>query len=648
MKHKMILMLVVVALAALLGTAVVSAQGQYLESPMLAEMVAAGDLPPVEERLPLNPAVVTPFNEVGTYGGSMRVGFTGSNPGWGGLWYITGWENMVSWAPDFSGVVPNIAESWEVSDDVREYTFHLREGMKWSDGMPFTADDIMFYIEDVLFNEELTVGGPVADWLPREGAEELVVEKIDDYTVKFTFANPYGVFLYNLAQWNGRHLTWFPKHYLSQFHADYNPDVDELVAAEDGVEDWVSLFNLKASGPTDDTNNYFNNLERPLLFPWIPTSVLGANPQMTMARNPYYWKVDSEGNQLPYIDEIIGITYQDNEARTLAMINGDLDYVKDPGNDNRVLYFDAMDSGAPILIHQTVSDGGTTNSVHFNQTFEDEVLAEIFANIDFRIGMSYAINRPEIIEIVHFGQGEPSQAAPLESSPLYNEQLATQYTEYDVDLANEHLDMVVPERDANGMRLRPDGEPLTIILSVSNDLSYGTNWVQVGELLTGYWQAVGVDVQLSSMANDQFTENKENNNIQATIYTGEGGAGLTPILDPRYYVPEEFFGMFGNGWYYWRVNSQEGVSVEPSAEIDAIRDMYEEVLVSPTQEEQIAQMAEVLQVAADNFFVLGISRPGPGYQPYNVRLGNQPEMRIDGWIEGVQKITYPEQWYIIE
>jgi peptide/nickel transport system substrate-binding protein len=616
---------------------------------MLTAMVEAGDLPPVSERVPVNPAVVTPFNEVGQYGGAMRVGFTGTNPGWGGLWYIAGWENLVSWAPDFSGVVPNIAESWEVSEDVREYTFHLREGMKWSDGAPFTADDIMFYIEDILFNEELSVSGPIADWLPREGMEEFKAEKIDDYTVKFIFRDPYGTFLYNIAKWDGRHIAFFPKHYLSQFHADYNENVDELVAAEDGVEDWVGLFNKMASGPTDDTNNYYNNVGRPLLYPWVPTTVLGANTQMNMVRNPYYWKVDSEGNQLPYIDEVIGVSYLDNEARTLAMINGDLDYVKDPGgNDVRVLYYDAIDNGAPLKISAAISDGANTNSIHFNRNTPDAVLAEIFANKDFRIGMSHAINRPEIIEIVGFGQGTPAQVGPLESSPLYNEQLANQYTEFDLELANEYLDKVIPDRDADGYRLRPDGQPLNIVYTVSADLSYGTNWVSVAELLIGYWDAVGVRVQLNAVADDVFVEQRETNDLQLTMYTGEGGAGLTAILDPRYYTPMELFGLYGNGWFYWRVGSQEATQVEPSQEIKDIRAVYEQVALQPTQELQIAKMQEVLEIAAEQFWVIGISRPGPGFQPYHERLGNQPESWIAGWIEGVQKIKYPEQWYIIQ
>src|SRR5690606_24339390 len=274
---------------------------------------------------------------------------------------------------------------------------------------------------------------------------------------------------------------------------------------------------------------------RPLLFPWVPTSVLGGSTQMSMARNPYYWKVDTEGNQLPYIDEVIGVSYQDNEARNLALANGDIDYIKDP--TGREFFFDALDSGAPLRISFPISDGANTNSIHFNRNAQDPVLAEIFGDINFRIGMSHAINREEIIEIVHFGQGVPAQVGPLESSPLYNERLANQYIEYNVDLANEYLDMVVPERDADGYRLRPDGERLSFVFTVVNELAWQASWVQVAELLVGYWGEVGVEVLLNAVSDDVFSEQREQNNIQAAMFTGEGGAGLTALLDPRYYVP---------------------------------------------------------------------------------------------------------------
>jgi peptide/nickel transport system substrate-binding protein len=617
----------------------------YNEAPMLAGLVAQGKLPPVEERLPQNPVVIEPVDEVGIFGGMMRFGFTGGHPGWGGMWYLDGWDNLVIWSLDFSGVQPNICERWEVSDDVREYTFYLRKGIRWSDGELFTADDMVFYVDDVLFNEELYPGGPVADWLPRDGADEFRIEKIDDFTVKLVFKNPYGTFLYNVATWSGRRLTWYPEHWLKQFHKDYNPNVDALVAAEEGVEDWMGLFNKMVAGPPD----YWDLPERPLLYPYIIKEPLGTGTQLLCERNPYYWKVDTEGNQLPYIDQILAIKYETAESRTFAMMNGDLDVIKDPGEDNRILYFEAMDEGKPIMINDSFSDGGNTNSIHFNRTIDDPVRAEIFANKDFRIGMSYAINRQEVIDIVHNGQGTPSQVCPLAGSPLYVERLCTQYIEYDIELANEYLDKVLPEKDGEGYRLGPDGNRFSLIFTVSNDLSYGTMWVQTAELLIEYWKDVGVEVTLNSMPDSQYIERKEDNEIEMTLYTGEGGAGVNAILDPRYFVPGEYFGIYGNGWFAWYSKSAEAVQVEPPGWVKDYRLKYElEVLGSPSQEAQIAAMREVLEMAADEFWVIGISWPGLGYQPWSQRLGNIPESWVGGWIPGVLKIMYPEQWYIKE
>lgn len=643
MKHKVLLSLCIALLTIALGSLTALAQ-DFQEAPVLADQVTAGTLPPLAERLPENPAVVTPFEQTGAYGGTLRVGFVGTSPGWGGLLYIAGWDQLTQWKPDFSGVVPNIAESWDVSEDATSYTFHLRKGMKWSDGVDFNADDIAFYFNDILMNIELSPSGLGADWLPQLDADKFAFEKVDDYTVKFTFTHPNGTFLLNLATWSGRDITFYPKHYLMQFHKTYNPDVDSLVAQEEGVTDWVGLFNKKAN--RDDPTNFLNYPERPTLFPWVVTSPLGSGTQLTMMRNPYYWKVDTEGHQLPYIDEVTGISYQDGQARTLAMVSGDLDYIVDPGDENRIVYFDAVDSGAPLRIIENLWDGANTYAIQFNQTYDDPVLAGIFANKDFRIGMSYAINRQEIIDIVHDGQGKPSQVGPLESSPLYNEQLSNEYIEYNVDMANEYLDKVIPDKDANGMRLRPDGQPLSIVFTISNDLSFGTTWVQTAELLIGYWKAVGVDLQLNSIPSTQFDENRLKNNIQATIFVAEGGAGLIPMFDPRSYTPMEWHSYFGLGWYFWRVATSGTTPVEPPQEIKNIRKMYDDVTLQPTQELQLEQMKKVIQLAADNFWMIGISTPAPKYQPLNVRLGNQPESFTQGWIEGVTKLTYPEQWYL--
>jgi peptide/nickel transport system substrate-binding protein len=329
------------------------------------------------------------------------------------------------------------------------------------------------------------------------------------------------------------------------------------------------------------------------------------------------------------------------------MLNGDLDFIKDPGSENRTIYVEAAkDASKGLQIRYIKSDGGSVNTIHFNQTIADPVKAEIFANKDFRIGMSYAINRQEIIDIVENGQGTPAQQAPLNDSPLYVDGMDTQYIEYDTAKANEYLDKVLPNKGSDGYRLDKNGKRLEIVMSVSNDLSYGTTWVQKAELLIGYWDKVGVKVILNSMPDTQFIDNKKKNNIEATMYTGEGGAGLNAILDPRYFVPEEYFGLFGNGWFAWRTGATDSTQVEPPQWAKDARAAYENVLVQPSQELQIAEMKKVIQTAMDNFYVIGIARPGEMYYPFSARLGGIPETWYDGWIEGVQKIYYPEQWFL--
>ncbi|MCB8968207.1 MAG: ABC transporter substrate-binding protein [Ardenticatenaceae bacterium] len=624
---------------------------KFNESPMLADKVSAGELPPVDDRLPENPRVIDSLSgEEGIYGGEMRVGFVGTSPEWGAFLWVAAWEHLVSWAPDANSIEYNLAENIEVNDDATEYTIHLRKGLRWSDGEPYTADDIMFYIDDVLMNTDISPDGPIADWLPSGMAADFHAEKIDDYTVLFSFPSPYGTFLYNLAGWQGRYFSMYPKHYLQTFHQTYNENVDELVAADGTVTDWIALFFKKGPDTWGSPSRWYEVPEYPSMYPWVTVQPLGTGTQMRLERNPYYWKVDAQGNQLPYIDSILGISYQDNESRTLAMLNGDLDFVKDPGNENRTLYYDALDEGKPLYINNPLSDGANVSSIHFNQTVSDTVKAEVFGSLDFRIGMSYAINRPEIIEIIFSGQGEPAQVAPVNDSPFYIEGMDTQYVEYDVDLANEHLDKILPDKDADGMRLGPDGNPLQIILTVQNDLGFGTFYVQMAELLIGYWKEVGVDVVLNSQPGPQYDENNKKNLIEATIYTGEGGAGITPLLDPRYYVPLWGGFVFDKAWAAWRTPDATGetVEVEPPQWAKDAYDKYEEVVAQPTLELQIALMREVLQEAKDRFYVIGIARPVPGYYPFHVRLHGIPDVWYDGWNEGVQKIMYPEQWFLLD
>jgi len=296
---------------------------KFSESPMLRTKVAAGELPSVEKRLPEEPIVIKPAEEIGQYGGTWRMVSVGrSNLEWHVGQFI-GYEQLVRGAPDYSSVIPNIAKSWDVSDNGRVFTFYLRKGMKWSDGMPFTADDIMFWYEDVILNKELTPAFP--DWLKVTG-EPGKVEKIDDYTVRFVFAKPYGIFLDELAR--GIRETFQPKHYMKKFHPRYT-SVEKLekMTKEAGFDNWFELFG--------DKNDFWGNPERPTLYAWRILIPFGVGTRVELERNPYYWKIDTDGNQLPYIDKVAVSIVTQPEIAELKGVSGEIDLQATPVLDNK-------------------------------------------------------------------------------------------------------------------------------------------------------------------------------------------------------------------------------------------------------------------------------------------------------------------------
>lgn len=607
------------------------------EAPMLRQLVDAGELPPLSERLPKSPMIVEVVESIGQYGAEWRGATAEVNANF----YIRngGYQQLVRWTPKWDGVIPNLAESYEANADSTEFTFHLREGIRFSDGAPLTADDIMFWYEDMLMNEEYTPTIP-KDWT--SGGDPVVVEKIDQFTVKFIFTTPYGLFIKQLATTNGDRTCHYPKHYLSQFHPKYNPDVQKLVD-EAGLENWAALLGQKVEP-------HFN-AELPVIRPWTFREALGeTTSRVYLDRNPYFWKVDAEGNQLPYLDRFVVDISADVEILVLKALNGELDFQERfiSAPRNKAALFDNMEQGKYHFFDLTPT---TVNEmiIQLNLTCSDPVKREIFNNRDFRVGLSHAINRQEIIDLVHVGQGEAWQAAPRPESRFHHERLAKQYTEYDVDLANEYLDKTGwTERDSAGFRIGPDGKRLSILMEIDQARS---TYVDALELIKRHWEAVGVEMILHTMERSLWEVRCRGatSDFEASAHRFGGGSGDAVILDPRYWLPtDNGSSMYGKAWAFWYNGVNPDVAEEPPAEIRRAFDLYDEILVTADDEKQFELMNQILDIAAEQFYAIGTVLEPNAFGVVTDRMRNVPSIIPNSWIYPTPGPYNPEQFWVEE
>ena len=587
----------------------------YQESPMLSEMVKAGTLPPVAERLPENPRVVEPVEKVGKYGGTWRSGMVGgSDRNW--LFRIAGYEPLMAWDREWSGkVIPNLAESVTSNDTATEFTVKLRKGLKWSDGKPFGSDDIAFFVNDIVGNKDLLPNG--IDWMI-SGGEIGKFEKIDDENFKITFKEPYGVFPQRLASVYGVQMTMMAKHYCSQFHPGYNKDGLEALQKEAGVGTWTELFIKKCAVDTE-ANERWQNPDRPTMEPWvIKDPYVGGATLVTLKRNPYYFKVDTAGNQLPYIDDLSISVNADKQTLVLKVVNGEIDYQDRHinANANRAVFIDAAEKAKIHLVDGPNADMNTT-IISLNLTHKDPVKREIFNNKDFRIGLSYAIDRQAIIDSAFVGQGEPWQAAPRKESPFYDEKLAKQYTEFDLAKANEHLDKAYPKKDGEGFRLGPDGKRISFNIMVIPALG---DFLDSTQLVAQYWQAVGVDAKVQTVDRTLFYDRKDNNDQDASVFLGSGGM-VDALFEPTFYFPFWNESLFAVPWGNWFASGGKS-GEEPPAEVRKQMEIYREITKYADPAKQVELMKQLLEIAADQFYCIGVSTPGPLYSAVKNNLHN--------------------------
>ena len=377
----------------LVGLAIISTAdaqtAKYKESPLLAEQVKAGKLPAVDLRLPEQPS-------------SFRSRRSANMAACGAVhsWVVRrqqlrprGVGLAFPLSPDGSKIEPEIAAGAESSADFKTWTILLRKGAKWSDGAPFTADDILFWYKDVVLNKDLTPVLP--GWMKNADGSPAVVEKVDDYSVRFSFKEPATLFLTALVAADGGDRTYaafLPAHYLKKFHAAYasKEDLDKAIQAA-GFKTWVELFANRNAPP--------ENVERPTMAAWMATSRV-SDPVFTLRRNPYFIGVDKDGNQLPYIDEVRFTYFADVQALNLAAIAGDFDIQERHIQMTNYPVFKEQEKAGKYKVLTWPTFGGADAVLMFNQTYKaDPEMGRLMATKDFRIAMSHAINRDQIREI---------------------------------------------------------------------------------------------------------------------------------------------------------------------------------------------------------------------------------------------------------
>ena len=603
----------------------------YQEAPALAEMVASGSLPPVEERLPVNPIVIKPEEAVGKYGGALRKTVGGQRAmGEMGWWVI---EPLTLHSPK-GVIVPNVAEGWSWNDDHTQLTINLRKGIKWSDGEPFTANDVMFWWEDIILNEDLTPSPPT---LLSRGGEMAGLAMIDDFTVQFTFAKPYALFPTYLGSWGGPRSgpTTSPKHYLSKFHPDYVEMADiEGMMDDGGFDNWMDLFGQK---------NGSVNTDKPSLAAWIPTTV-PPNPVEVYVRNPYFWKVDTAGNQLPYIDEVHEIRVADAEAALLKTIAGELDFVRALGTANIPVLSENRESGDFRFAYANWMPNAYGN-IMFNYTIDDEAKRQLYNDKNFRHALSVAINRDEIIKLIYKGGVFASQIAPLRGPPYHGEdELFQSWTQHDPDLANQILDEIgLTERDAEGFRLGPTGEELLIIISATT--AWPSESPELMELVKGYWAEVGINATVTPEAGQLWYTRHNSGEHDVSARGGHfGGGPVHPTLNANTFAMRGW--QWARDWAAW-LDTDGADGVEPPEDVKQLRVLRDQILGEPDEDTRNALMREVFEIHMDNIWSIGLVVDDPKFgQLTNVhnRLRNVVTWSISGeWTP-----TIPAQWFINE
>ena len=582
---------------------VILEQRLFREAPTLEEKVARGEIPPISDRLPENPMIIRPLETLGEYGGTLRRAVTGDISG-RMEFNRTFNENLMKFERSLARTIElNLAESYEFLDEGRTAIFRIRKGIRWSDGVPFTGDDILFWYYDVAFNEDARDApfGP-SEWML--DGEPLTMERVDHLTLRISSREPLGRVLFALCHEN----LALPRHFYAPFHPKYNPTAD--------YEGFRKRTTSARRSMTPGT---------PTIAAWKPVEWVHGQ-RIVYERNPYYWKVDTDGSQLPYIDRIVFTVIPGTETILLKFINGELD----------LLAANARVSMAPTLrseerkgiFHTRVAPPNTGPVFFLNWDAQRAALRAAFRDKAVRMALSHAINREEINQIAFHGLLTPLGFSFYPNNPYYSPESSQRYIEFDPQKARDLLDEAgYRDRDGDGFRELKDGSRFEI--TVDTDLE--SEFSDVCELVADYWSAIGIKTHLFVARTEIVYDLRLNGNFEIHVYRLDGAS--EPLG-----VPHQ--------WGIWKANTpfwHRNAAREGPEWLKEVSRLFRDAMIALEPDQQRAAMERIRELHSENVSAISIGATSIVWG-VNRRLGNVPyELTTDNAYRAWSHPLYFEQ-----
>ena len=607
------------------------------EPPMLEARVAAGTLRPVGERLPMTPFVVGGRDAIGVYGGEVRQ-----------IHFDTVWSvDTYDWLSDrvmqysdadFRTLVPNMFESWEASDDGTTYTFHMRKGMRWSDGEPLTTADVECWWKDWATYEGL---GWIANPFNGIQNQPCTLDIVDDYTFRCTFDYTFGLFPHILTRNMGGYPQegpFMPKHFMQNYHLDYaGEEAMNKLVAELGLETWQQVTNRYAGQWGLNTWQFPEwAKDFPTLAAWIPVEY----PQeglILFERNPYYWKVDLVGNQLPYIDTLRLDYMADTQTMELKLIGAELDWLgmHDVTVAKYPLYKENEEKGK-YVVGDYLSCMTDRYTLYPRRTLpSDPVLEEIANHPNWTRALSVAIDREEINESLFYGLARMGQMAPMPNSKYFKEKYGAAWAQYDPDLANQLLDEMGLKKGSDGIRLRPDGKRLSYMIEHAG-IRVGASVAEFTEMVITYWREVGIEATTKQIDESLYNERMNANQVECGIWHADRCTDMLLPIQMQWYVPVADGGQGGvsrawQDWYTAVDKEAEGI-ITPPEEIQQLFAWVDEMRAVIDDDERVAIGQKIFDYLADTPLAIGTVLESPCPLIINKNMRNLPRPKVPmGW-----------------